>query len=222
MLHFSPSAPEPELRLAVVDCGKVCYGRRLLTSNDGNISVRLDDSRILITPSGISKGRMIPDDLMVIDLKGRVLSSQPGYRSSSETPMHLEVYKQRPDVRAVIHAHPVFATALTVAGLDFPNDMLPEVTLALGEVPVSPYATPSSDEDADAIRPLIRDHDAILLCQHGTLTVGDDLEEALIHVERVEHVAEVFWRAQLLGHVERIPVSAHEKLLAVRREHFDK
>jgi L-fuculose-phosphate aldolase len=221
MLHFLPSASEQELRLAVVDCGQICYARHLLTSNDGNISVRFDESRVLITPSGITKGRMEADDLMLIDLDGDVLASRAGYRPSSETPMHLEVYKQRPDVRAVIHAHPVFVTALTVAGLEFPGDVLPEVVLTLGDVPVSEYATPSSHEDAEVIRPLIREHDAVLLRQHGSLTVGKDLEQALVNLERIEHVAEVFWRAEMLGHVERIPPEARKRLLAVREKYLE-
>ena len=131
--------------------------------------------------------------------------------------MHLEAYKNRGEVRGVIHAHPVFATALTVAGMAFPSDILPEVRLTLGEVPVTAYAAPSSDEDADAIRPLIRDHDAILLRQHGSLTVGIDLEEALLNLERLEHVAEVFWRAHMLGHVEHLSERALERLVAVRQ-----
>jgi L-fuculose-phosphate aldolase len=123
------------------------------------------------------------------------------------------VYRQRPDVRAVIHAHPIFATALTVVGQDFPDDILPEVALTLGRVPVSDYATPSSREDADVIRPLIRDHNAILLRQHGSLTVGKNLDETLIHLERLEHVAEVFHHARLLGNVARIPPEELEKLM---------
>ncbi len=222
MLRFPASASEGELRLAILECGQVCYARHLMTSNDGNISVRLAEGRVLITPAGISKGRMQVDDLLVIDLEGEPVSSKAASRPSTETPMHLEVYRQRADVRAVIHAHPVFATALTVAGFDFPADMLPEVMLTLGDVPVSAYAAPSSREDAQAIRPLIGAHDAILLRQHGSLTVGKDLEQALIHLERIEHVAEVFWRAQTLGHVERIPPAAREKLLAVRRKYFMK
>jgi L-fuculose-phosphate aldolase len=131
-------------------------------------------------------------------------------------PMHLEVYRNRAGARAVIHAHPVCATALTVAGLEFPDDVLPESILALGEVPVTAYATPSSAEDAEAIRPLIRDHAAILLRQHGTLTVGADLEEALLRLERIEHVAEVFWRAQMLGKVNRLTPAARELLDGIR------
>jgi L-fuculose-phosphate aldolase len=212
-LSFPPDSPESILRLAILECGQICYTRHLMASNDGNISVRLDESRVLITPAGLCKGRMEEDDLLIVDLDGNVLASANDRRSSSETPMHLEVYRQRPDVRAVIHAHPVFATALTVAGQDFPDDILPEVALTLGRVPVSDYATPSSREDADVIRPLIRDHNAILLRQHGSLTVGKNLDETLIHLERLEHVAEVFHHARLLGNVARIPPEELEKLM---------
>lgn len=219
-MHFTPSSSEADLRRAAVECGRVCYARKLMTSNDGNISVRLGDDHILITPSAISKGRMAEDDLLVLDLSGHVKSSKNDRRPSSETAMHLEAYRQRKDVRAVIHAHPTFATALTVAGFEFPSDVLPEVVLTLGEVPTTAYATPSSDEDAHAVRDLIRSHSAILLRQHGSLTVGSDLEQALIHLERIEHVAEVFWRAHALGHVERIPPEARQRLLAVREKFF--
>jgi L-fuculose-phosphate aldolase len=212
-LSFPSSAPETLLRLAILECGQICYARRLMTSNDGNISVRVDGGRVLITPAGMCKGRMDADDLLIVDLDGNVLASANGHRPSSETPMHLEVYKQRPDVRAVIHAHPIFATALTVAGLDFPDDILPEVALTLGHVPVSAYATPSSREDAEVIHLLIRGHDAILLRQHGSLTVGKNLDEALIHLERIEHVAEVFHRASQLGDVTRIPPEELRKLM---------
>jgi L-fuculose-phosphate aldolase len=212
VLNFSPDTSESGLRLAIVACGEICYSRHLLMSNDGNISVRLDGERVLITPTGPCKGRMDPDDLLIVDLAGKVLDSAKDRKPSSETPMHLEVYKQRPDVFAVIHSHPIFATALTVAGLEFPADMLPEVMLTIKNVPVTDYATPSSHEDAEAIRPWIRDHNAILLRQHGSLTAGRNLDEALIHLERVEHVAEVFWRAKMLGNVQRIPPDELEKL----------
>ena len=215
-LRFSDSTVETDLRQAIVECGRICYGRRLLTSNDGNISVRVGADRALITPSGLCKGRMQSDDLLLLDLQGRVLSAAPGRKVSSETPMHLEVYGQRPDVRAVLHAHPVFATALTVSDCPLPVDMLPEVLLTLGEVPTTRYATPSSHDDAEAIRGLIKNHDALLLRQHGSLTVGVDLDAALINLERIEHVAEVFWRAQMLGKVERIPEGDVAKLLKIR------
>ncbi len=212
VLNFSPDTSESDLRLAVIACGEICYSRNLLMSNDGNISVRLDGGRALITPTGLCKGRMAPDDLLIVNLAGKVLDSAKDRKPSSETPMHLEVYKQRPDVFAVIHAHPVFATALTVAGLEFPGDMLPEVMLTIKNVPVTDYATPSSHEDAEVIRPWIRDHNAILLRQHGSLTAGKNLDEVLIYLERIEHVAEVFWRASMSGHVNRIPPDELEKL----------
>ena len=215
-LCFSESSSEIDLRLAILECGRIAYDRHLLTSNDGNISVRVGDEHVLITPSGLCKGRMQADDLLLMDLDGNILSAKDGRKPSSETPMHLEVYKQRPDVCAVLHAHPVFATTLTVSDSPFPVDVLPEILLALGEVPTTRYATPSSHDDADAIRELIQKHDALLLRQHGSLTVGKDLDAALTALERIEHVAEVFWRAQMLGKVNRIPEGDVEKLLKVR------
>jgi len=217
MLRFRAGTSEPDLRLAIVECGRICYGRNLMTSNDGNVSARLDDTHVLITPAGASKGRLAAEDIVLIDLDGNLITSGRGGRASSETPMHLEVYKNRPDVRGVIHAHPVFATALTVAGLEYPTDVLPEVLMTLGEVPTTAYSMPSSGEDAAAIRPLIGQHDAILLRQHGSLTVGIDLEEAVVHLERIEHAAEVFWRASVLGAVKHLTPEARDRLLAFRR-----
>ena len=212
ILNFSPDTSESDLRLAIISCGEICYSRHLLMSNDGNISVRLDSERVLITPAKLCKGRMAPGDLLVVDLTGKVMDSAKDREPSSETPMHLEVYKQRPDLRAVIHCHPIFATALTVAGLEFPLDVLPEVMQNLKGVPITAYARPSSYENAEVIRPWIRDYDAILLRQHGSLTAGRNLDEALIHLERIEHVAEIFWRASVSGHVNRIPPDELEKL----------
>ena len=211
-LIFTPNTPESQLRNAILECGQICYQRGLMTSNDGNISIRVDANRILITASGVCKGRMEAGDLLMIDMTGQVIISWKGLKPSSETPMHLEVYKQRPDIHAVIHAHPVFATSLTVADQTFPDDILPEVALTLGKVPITAYATPSSHQDAEVIRPLIGDHDALLLRQHGSLTVGKDLNEALIHLERLEHVAQVYWNARMLGTVTRIPPDELKKL----------
>jgi L-fuculose-phosphate aldolase len=202
MLHFDAQASESDLRQALVECGRICYDRRLLSSNDGNLSVRLSGDRVLITAAGVSKGRMSVKDILCIPSDGQIIEDFPGHAPSSEAPMHLEVYRQRPDVRAVIHAHPIFSTTLTTAGLEFPFDILPEAALLRGGVPVTWFATPGTAEDAEAIRPFIGSHDAILLRQHGTLTCGPDLEEALLKLERVEHVAEVFWRAHALQGVE--------------------
>lgn len=220
MLNFPASITESDLRLAILECGRIAYERHLMTSNDGNISARMENGHVLITPSGISKGRLNPDDLLVVDLDGNILSSRPDRKPSSETPMHLEVYRHRRDVRAVMHAHPIFATTLMVAGLEFPVDVLPEVLLTLGDVPITEYATPSSHEDAEVIRPFIKDHNAMLLRQHGSLTYGSNLEEALIHLERIEHVSEIYWRAKMLGEVKRVPPEAQAKLIELREKYF--
>ncbi len=220
LMHSSSSDTELELRASIVEFGRICYSRGLMVSNDGNISVRMHDNSILITRSGISKRRMQDHDIIKIDLSGNPIVTENAGKPSSELPMHLEVYHQRVDVRAVIHAHPVFATSLTVAGIDFPDDLLPEVILTLGRVPTTEYATPSSDEDALAVQELIKSHSAILLRQHGTLTVGKDLEEALIHLERIEHVAEIFWRANALGTIQRISPEAQKRLSEQREKLF--
>lgn len=218
MLNFQSTSTEAVLRSAIVECGRICYERHLTTSNDGNISARMDNGQILITPSGISKGRLHESDMLTLDLDGNILSAKQNRLPSSETSMHLEVYKQRSDVRAVLHAHPIFATTLTVAGIDFPADVLPEVILTLGNVPTTAYAIPASHEDAEVIRPFIKDYNALLLRQHGSLTVGKDLDEALVHLERMEHVAEIFWRAQMLGTVNRLPPEAQAQLFAIREK----
>jgi len=220
MLNFPASITESDLRLAILECGRIAYERHLMTSNDGNISARMENGHVLITPSGISKGRLNPDDMLVVDLDGNILSSRADRKPSSETPMHLEVYRHRGDVRAVMHAHPIFATTLMVAGLEFPVDVLPEVLLTLGDVPITDYATPSSHEDAEVIRPFIKDHNAMLLRQHGSLTYGKNLEEALIHLERIEHVSEIYWRAKMLGEVKRVPTEAQAKLIELREKYF--
>ena len=220
MLNFSSSAGETDLRLAIVECGRISYERHLMTANDGNISVRMDDGLILVTPSGISKGRLSTDDLIVVDLDGNIISAKADRRPSSETPMHLEVYRQREDVHAVVHAHPIFATTLTVSGLEFPVDVLPEVLLTLGNVPITAYATPSSHEDAVVIRPFVKEHNALLLCQHGSLTYGKNLDEALIHLERIEHVSEIYYRAKMLGNVKRVPPEAQAQLIELREKYF--
>lgn len=220
LLRFSELATERDLRLAILEVGRLCYSQGLMPANNGNISARMGEDRIVITPSTLCKGRMELDDLLVIDLDGQVLKadSRKRRRISSETPMHLEAYRQRSDVRAVIHAHPAHATALTVAGIPFPDDVLPELLEGLGPVPTTDFATPSSDENAIAIRGYIAAHDAVLIRNHGAITVGRDLEEALVNLERVEHVARVITLALGLGDIQRLPPGMVEKLHDLRRK----
>jgi len=220
LLRFSELATERDLRLAILEVGRLCYSQGLMPANNGNISARMGEDRIVITPSTLCKGRMELDDLLVIDLDGQVLKadSRKRRRISSETPMHLEAYRQRSDVRAVIHAHPAHATALTVAGIPFPADVLPELLEGLGPVPTTDFATPSSYENAIAIRGHIVAHDAVLIRNHGAITVGRDLEEALVNLERVEHVARVITLALGLGDIQRLPPGMIEKLHDLRRK----
>lgn len=220
LLRFSELATERDLRLAIIEVGRLCYSQGLMPANNGNISVRMGEDRIVITPSTLCKGRMDPDDLLVIDLDGRVLKadSRKKRRISSETPMHLEAYRQRPDIRAVIHAHPAHATALTVAGISLPDDVLPELLEGLGPVPTTDFATPSSDENAIAIRKHIVSHDAVLIRNHGAITVGRDLEDAFINLERIEHVARVVVLALGFGDISRLPQEMIAKLHDLRRK----
>ncbi len=218
LLRFNPSTSETELRRAIVECGRIAYERGLLMSNDGNISVRLDERRFLITPSGLCKGRLAPEDMLVMDLAGNVLkpAADPALRPSGETAMHTEALRLRPDIRAALHAHPPHAVALTVAGLRFRTDVLAEVILGLGEVPITDFALPISEENARAIRDLIVSHNALLLRNHGSLTVGAHLDEALIHLERLEAVAHILLIAKMAGKITPLPKAMLPKLRALR------
>ncbi len=216
VLRFPPQADENALRAAIVETGRIAYQSGLMISNDGNISVRLSDGNILITPTGVCKGRISPGDLLVIDLNGNLVkpAADPTLRPTSEQPMHLEVFRQRPDVRAVIHTHLVFANALVISKGSIRMDVIPEAAAAFGSVPVTDYSMPASPQNADAIRGLIAAHNVILIRNHGSLTVGKDLDEALIHLERLEHVAKTLIFAELLGEVKPLP---REMLEAIMR-----
>ncbi len=219
ILRFDNRVSEGRLREAIVETGRIGYAKGFLSANNGNISVRLDAERILITPSGLCKGRMAVDDLFIVSAEGHILepAADPDLRISSETPMHVEALKVRQDIRAVLHAHPAFAIALSVAEKPLLPLMVPEVAVALGQVPISDFGLPSSDDDARIIRELIRDHDALILRNHGSLTVGRHLDEALINLERMEHAAEVQVWATLLGQVSLYPSEMFPTLVELRR-----
>ncbi len=196
---------ETDLRRQIVTVAHIAAERGLITSSDGNISARLGDERFLITPSGVYKGALQPEQLVVIDAEGRLLEGAPGLKPTSETLMHLEAFRQRPDIAAVFHAHPPYAVALTVAGIPLPVNLIPEVLIALGDVPTASYGTPGTEALAQSLSELIRTHDAVLLSHHGSLTVGRTLEETLIAQERLEAAARVYWLARALGPVHPLP-----------------
>jgi L-fuculose-phosphate aldolase len=188
---------EPELREGVVEVGRRLYARGYVASNDGNISVRLDEGRLLTTPKSVSKGFMTPEMMVVTDLAGKKISGERD--PSSELLMHLEVYRNRPDVRAVVHAHPPLATGFAVAGIPLDRAVLAEVITTLGSVPIAQYGTPSTQELPDAVRQYIKAHDGLLLANHGALTVGHELFAAYYKMETIEHFARISLVARMLG-----------------------
>lgn len=214
------SSKELALREQIVRVGKLMYDHGLIVGVDGNISARLSESRILVTPTGLCKGLMTPEQVIVVDMEGRKTGSDTdanrNLRPTSETRMHLEAYRQRPDVGGVVHAHPCTAIALSIAGISMGDCMIPEAIVNLGLVPTTEYATPASNENVLAIRDLIAGHDGIILRRHGTITVGKDPWQAFVRTEFLEQVARITFMLRQLGAGEPIPADEVRKLLAQR------
>src|SRR6266852_3799340 len=198
------------------DLLRICqlmYERSYVVSSDGNVSVLLEDGRVLATPTMTCKGRMTEDLLAITDLEGRSLNDS---RASSELAMHLLIYRERPDVKAVCHAHPPHGTAFAVAGLPIDQPILSEVILTLGCVPLAEYGTPSTDELTDAMRPLLKHHNALLMANHGAVAYGSDLWQAFDRLETLEHTARIAILSRILGGSKNLPAEAIEKLINVR------
>ena len=205
-----------DAREAIVLVCRRLYDRGLVAGPDGNVSVRRDDGTLLVTPTGLSKVDVTPDDLVVVSLEGRV---REGSRApSSELGMHLRIYQRRPDVGAVVHAHPPAATAFAVAGESFVAPVLPEVILQLGEVPLVPYATPGSDALADAFEPFLANHDGFLMANHGATTIAPSLATAHQRMESLEHAARILLAARALGRVNELSAVYLRSLRATREE----
>jgi L-fuculose-phosphate aldolase len=188
---------EEQIRADIVECGRRLWHRGFVASNDGNISVRLDDHRLITTPTAVSKGFMTPDMMVITDLEGKKIAGERN--ASSELKMHLEVYRHRPDVRAVVHAHPPTATGFAVAGIPLDRAVLAEVITTLGSVPIAEYATPSTEELPAAVRRYITAHDGLLLANHGALAIGGDVYAAYYRMETIEHFATISLVARTLG-----------------------
>lgn len=204
------------LKEDIVEVGRRIYNLGFVAANDGNISVRIGDNEILTTPTGVSKGFMTPEMIIKVDMAGNQLEGE--LKPSSELKLHLEVYRQRPDAQAVLHAHPPVATAFTVAGIPLDRPVLPEIVITLGAIPTAKYATPSTEELTASVRPYLEKHDAVLLEKHGALTMGSDLFGALFKMEQIEHFAKVSLYARLLGGERELPPEEVEKLLMVREK----
>lgn len=203
------------MKKQIIEIGKRLAEQGMIAGSDGNISVRLDANRVLITPSGRPKGRLAENELAVTDLDGRQIEG--ALPLSSESPMHLFVYKNRPEITACIHSHAPYATAGAVSGLGLPNDILPEVVVFVGDIPLTDYAATGTDEVPAALEPYISDCNAFLLKNHGLLTIGRTLEEAYNRHETVEHYARIIHLARQQGKPVPLPPKEIERLRELRR-----
>src|SRR5215212_3027602 len=207
-------SPEEQIRADIVEAGRRMYTRGYVASNDGNISARLGDARLITTPKSVSKGFMTPDMMVVVDYDGRKMSGDRD--PSSELPMHLEIYRNRPDVNAVVHAHPPTATGFATAGVPLTRAVLAEVVTTLGSIPIAEYGTPSTAELPAAVRKYIKAHDGMLLANHGAVTCGQDVMSAYYKMETIEHFAKISLVARLLGGENLISREEVERLQGLR------
>jgi L-fuculose-phosphate aldolase len=209
----------PELyrvKREITEVGRRMYARGMVAANDGNISVRLGGGLFAVTAAGVSKGFLTPDDIVVVDESGRKIEGAS--RPTSEAKLHLFAYSRRPDVAAVCHAHPPFATAFAVSGRELPPNILPEIILAVGGgIPLTPYATPSTEELARSIEEHLGGADAFLLANHGVLTLGADLTQAYHRLETVEHYARIAWLALSLGGATPLPEGELDRLWCISK-----
>lgn len=208
---------ERETRREIVLWGKALHERGYVAAMDGNLSVRLDERRILATPTSMSKGLMRPADMVIVDLDGHRLAGRRNV--SSEIAMHLLIYKLRPDVRGVVHAHPPTATGFAAAGMPLNEPLVCEVVIGLGSIPLARYGTPGTPELSDALAPLIPEYDAILMSNHGVVAYGDTLHHAYMKMETVEHFAQIALVTHLLGRQNPLSAQELEKLMVARSKY---
>lgn len=210
----------PDAQSIATEIVEICrrlHQRNMLAAADGNISYRLNDDEILITPSGIAKGFMQPDQMSVINLAGEVLKGKP----SSERLMHLEIYRATPQAKAIIHAHPPTAIAWSIARPDLtklPSECLSEVILATGDIPFAPYARPGTDQMGAVLKPYLPQHRALILRNHGAVAWGGDLDEAYRGMERIEHSAQILATAHKLGGLHPLPAEEVTYLYELRKK----
>ena len=209
---------EYEIKKEICDIGKRIYNRGMVAANDGNISVKLSDNEFLCTPTGVSKGFMTPDYICKVDANGKVLQANGSFKPSSEIKMHMRVYKERPDVKSVVHAHPIYATSFAIAGIPLTQPIMPEAVIALGCVPIAEYGTPSTEEIPDAVSKYLQHYDAVLLENHGALAYSDSLLNAYHKMESVEFYARLLFNARQLGGPKELTASQVQRLYEIRRQ----
>ncbi len=209
---------ENEIRAWMCEIGKCVWQKGWGAANDGNLTVKLGENRFLATPSGVSKGFMKPEMMTVVDAEGTVLEGAAGCRVTSELKVHLSCYRLRPDIGAVIHAHPPIATAYAVAGIPLDGRYMPETAYALGAVPIAEYAAPGSDKLAQSVEPFLQEHDALLLANHGAVSVGKDLTGAYYTMETLEFLAQLTLHTTLIGKANRLSEKEMLGILESRRK----
>lgn len=208
---------ERQARREIVSFGKMLHGRGYVAATDGNLSVRLDKQHILATPTATSKGALRPSDMVIVDLEGQLLAGR--HHVSSEIGMHLMIYKLRPDIHGIVHAHPPTATGFAAAGLALDQPLVCEVVIGLGSIPLARYGTPGTSELCETLKPLIAQYDAILMSNHGVVTYADTLSHAYMKMETVEHFAQIALVVHLLGREQPLKDEALKKLLALRKRY---
>ncbi|MGG3470506.1 class II aldolase/adducin family protein [Neobacillus pocheonensis] len=207
---------EIQYKQQICDIGRRIYEKGLVAANDGNISIRVSNNEFLITPTGVSKGFMTPDMLLKVDADGNVIDGNN--RPTSEMKMHLLVYQERPDINAVVHVHPPYATAFAIAGLPLNQAILPESVVYLGTIPLAEYGTPSTQEIPDAVQKYVHHHQGVLLENHGALTWGRDLEHAYYLMESMEFTAQINWIAKQLNGDRELSTEHVQTLLEMKRK----
>jgi len=208
---------DQQLREDIVQVGRLMFDKGWIAANDGNITIRLDEERLMATPTGISKGMMRPEDMLICDLHGDKLCGQR--ECTSELGMHLAIYQIRPDVRAVVHAHPPVATGFAAAGRALNLALLPEVVIGLGSVPLADYGLPGTPALTEGMLPYIPKYDAILMANHGAVAYGEDVLQAFSKMETVEHFARITLVAELLGGAKVLPRVEVQKLFDSRKRY---
>ncbi len=204
---------EQTAREQVVECCRRMHERGLISGGEGNVSIRVGRSRIVVTPSGVNKGFLKPADLVVTDMDGRVVKGRA--RPSSEVRVHLAAYRVRPEIGAVVHAHPPTAVAFTIAGVSLAQCVIPEAIITLGEVGMAPYVTPTTDALAAEVERLLVDHDVVMMDRHGSVTLGKDVFEAYDRLEALEHTARITFMARSLGPLKPLPAEEVARLRAL-------
>lgn len=208
---------EARLRTAICRIGKLSYDRNYIVGADGNISARMADGTILITPTGAMKGFLEPHQVAHVDMTGRAIDDGP--KPSSEVGIHLVSYQERPDIKAICHAHPPHAVAMTIAGVDLQMPVIPEIIVTIGGIPTAPFGTPGTPELPETIRDLVRCSDVMMMQNHGSVTLGANLMDAYKKLDMLEHTAKILWLAHVArGGLEPLPEEDVRKMLETRAQ----